>query len=222
MHVSALSVYPVKSCRGVARESAAVRPAGLADDREWMVLDDAGEVLTARTHRVLLGVGATPTAGGGLVLSAAGRAPLTVEPLDGAAQVTVAGMSGMDRALGAGAPADEWLSDVLGQPVRLVRLDDAAPRTLGAEHGGYESDTFNLSDAGPVLLATTASLRRLDECWPSGRPRLARSRSRWRWPASGPTLSSTAPTSSRSPRTAGPRSRSELSPSASASSATAA
>jgi len=164
VHLSAISVYPVKSCRGVAVDSAAVKATGLAEDRRWMVLDPAGEVLTARTVPALFRVTPTPLAGGGLSLAAAGRAALVVAPPAAGAgrSVAVVGMSGMDRALAGGPAADKWLTEVLDRPVQLVALDAQAPRTLAGRHGGHPGDLFNLSDAGPVLLASTVSLLQLD------------------------------------------------------------
>lgn len=164
MHLSAISVYPVKSCRGLPVDTAVVEATGLAEDRRWMVLDPAGEVLTARSVPALYRVTPTPLVGGGLSLAAAGRTPLIVPaPAGGAVhRVAVVGMSGMDRALAAGPAADRWLSEALGRPVQLVTLDGQAPRTLAGRHGGHPGDLFNLSDAGPVLLASTTSLRQLD------------------------------------------------------------
>src|ERR1700760_14175 len=45
--------YPVKSCRGEQLGEAVVEPWGLAGDRRWMAVDDAGRFLTAREHRRL-------------------------------------------------------------------------------------------------------------------------------------------------------------------------
>src|ERR1700761_2508347 len=42
--------YPVKSCRGERLAQARVEPWGLAGDRRWMVVDGAGDPLTAREH----------------------------------------------------------------------------------------------------------------------------------------------------------------------------
>jgi len=164
VHLSAISVYPVKSCRGLAVDSAAVEATGLAEDRRWMVLDPAGEVLTARTVPALFRVTPTPLAGGGLSLATAGRASLVVASpgAEAGRSVAVVGMSGMDRALAGGPAADRWLTEVLDRPVQLVGLDAQAPRTLAGRHGGQPGDLFNLSDAGPVLLASTVSLLQLD------------------------------------------------------------
>ena len=46
--------YPVKSCRGEKLAAAQVEPWGLAGDRRWMIVDGAGEVVTAREHHQLV------------------------------------------------------------------------------------------------------------------------------------------------------------------------
>ena len=43
--------YPVKSCRGERLTEAVVEPWGLAGDRRWMIVDDAGDPVTARESR---------------------------------------------------------------------------------------------------------------------------------------------------------------------------
>ena len=49
MHLSGIFIYPVKSLRGTAAESAAVDVLGLVGDRRFMVVDDDGLFLTQRT-----------------------------------------------------------------------------------------------------------------------------------------------------------------------------
>jgi uncharacterized protein YcbX len=48
--VSALFVYPVKSCRGIALRNARVEARGIRYDRRWAVIDEAGTTLTQRVH----------------------------------------------------------------------------------------------------------------------------------------------------------------------------
>ena len=48
MELVAITVYPVKSCRGIALTRARVERRGLANDRRWMVIDDAGRFVTQR------------------------------------------------------------------------------------------------------------------------------------------------------------------------------
>lgn len=48
MHVSALLLYPVKSCRRVPLQRALLTPEGLAFDRAWVVVDAQGKIITQR------------------------------------------------------------------------------------------------------------------------------------------------------------------------------
>ncbi|WP_448629221.1 MOSC N-terminal beta barrel domain-containing protein [Cellulomonas soli] len=73
--VAALAVHPVKSLRGVPVEAAHVRPEGLAGDRRWMLVDPAGDTLTARRVPQMLTMRATPRDGGGVLLERDGAAP---------------------------------------------------------------------------------------------------------------------------------------------------
>lgn len=161
MQVSALHTYPVKSLRGGPVPRADVERAGLRGDRRWMVVDEAGSVLSARRLPTMLAVTARTGPSGALDLTAAGHAGLHVEPPHGGPVVAVQ-LSRLATAVGAGEPADGWLSDVLGRRARLVWLDDPSRRTVSAGHGGRPGDVLSLADTGPLLLTSTASLRRLD------------------------------------------------------------
>ena len=161
MQVSALHVYPVKSLRGSPVARADVERAGLRGDRRWMVVDEAGSVLSARHLPAMLAVTARTGPTGALELTTAGRGGLHVDPPRGGPVVEVQ-LSRLATAVGAGEPADGWLSDVLGRPARLVWLDDPNRRSVSAGHGGRPGDMLSLADTGPLLLTSTASLRRLD------------------------------------------------------------
>jgi uncharacterized protein YcbX len=162
LHVASVHVYPVKSTAGTSVPSAVVERHGLEHDRRWMVVDDDGEVVTARERHALLAVRATPDDGGGLLLEAPGRAPVRVARPTAAPDVPVA-LSRLDLATHAGEEAAAWFSALLGTGVRLVWLDHPGRRPVGANHGGTGTDPLSLADAGPLLLTTTPSLNRLQE-----------------------------------------------------------
>src|SRR5690606_18398415 len=48
--VTAINVYPIKSCGGIARRSAEVLRRGLDGDRRYMLVDSSGVFLTQRRH----------------------------------------------------------------------------------------------------------------------------------------------------------------------------
>ncbi|MGH8186460.1 MAG: MOSC domain-containing protein, partial [Steroidobacteraceae bacterium] len=48
VRISALNIYPVKSCRGIARERALVTATGFEHDREWLIVRPDGRFITQR------------------------------------------------------------------------------------------------------------------------------------------------------------------------------
>ncbi len=167
MHVASLHVHPVKSCAPVDLTSAEVEPWGLAEDRRWLVVDEAGERVGPLRDDRILHLRALPVEGG-LRLEAPGREPLEVaRPVDGP-WIAVA-VSRLPAMRYAGAAASAWLTAYLGQAVRLGWLDDPRRRSVSPSHGGRVGDVLSLADTAPLLLTTTASLVRLGEWvaeWP--------------------------------------------------------
>src|ERR1700761_6963430 len=105
--------YPVKSCRGERLAEAVVEPWGLAGDRRWMVVDDAGDPLTAREHPRMLLI--EPRLDGGrITFSAPGCPDPTTEVPPGAALVPVQVWSASLLASLAEDKAGAWLTEVIG------------------------------------------------------------------------------------------------------------
>ena len=48
MHLSELNIYPVKSLKGIALQSATVEARGLEYDRRWLLVDENGQFFTQR------------------------------------------------------------------------------------------------------------------------------------------------------------------------------
>jgi uncharacterized protein YcbX len=126
-----LWVYPVKSLGGVRVEQAAITPAGsLALDREWLVVDDQdrmvwqGDIPRMTLVRVTLDAEA-------LTLSTAGMEPLRVSRDHAGEERTLTMYKRTFTGIDAGDAAADWLIRALGQPLRLVRIGDAAHRWDG-------------------------------------------------------------------------------------------
>jgi len=165
--VTELWRYPVKSCRGQRLATASVEPWGLAGDRRWMIVDPGGEVVTAREHPRLVLVTPVPAADGSIRLTGPSRPDLTVRvPLDGEL-VPVAVWESKLLATPAGAAADAWLSQVAGEPVRLVYLDDPMRRRPDAAYS-RDSDRVSFADGYPLLLTVESSLGELNELIAAG------------------------------------------------------
>ncbi len=168
LELTALRRYPVKSCRGEDLAEAAVEPWGLAGDRRWMVVDPAGEVVTAReANRLVLII--PKITGRGLRLSAPGVADLEVDlPL---AEQLVRAKIFDDRldTLLAAEVAGDWFSEVIGRSVRLVYLDDPRRRPVDPDYA-EPGEVVTLADGFPLLLASEESLAQLN-AWIATGPR---------------------------------------------------
>ena len=155
-------VYPIKSCRAVAVEAAAVSAIGLSGDRLWQVVDGEQRGMTQRQHRVLATVQPEIVDGGGLLLEAPGMPRLDVDP-PGGQSTTVKSHFGLPvPAADAGHRAAAWFSALVDAPVRLVSMIGACGWRLPGDLDIFEQNA-PFSDAAPVLLAAESSLAWLQE-----------------------------------------------------------
>jgi len=155
--VSSLTVYPVKSCRGIAVEEASLEARGFAHDRRWMIIDDRGTFLSQRElpRLALVDVRQDATS---LTLTAPDMQPLrlplrlTNRPV---IQVdiwndTVGGML-YDE------PSDQWISSFLKIPARFVYMPEETYRPVNPKYASRK-EQVSFADAFPVLLISEASL----------------------------------------------------------------
>ena len=172
--ITALHVYPLKSCRGIAQTTALLTARGLAHDREWMLVDANGQFLTQRTVPCMAQIG-TKITGEVLCLQVPGRA-----------EVLEIALAAHDRplrrvrvwsddcdALGEGNSAARWISEFLGVKARLVRFDPSQRRLSQREWTGPVEAENRFSDGFPVLVIGEESLEdlnsRLDAALPMDR-----------------------------------------------------
>lgn len=167
--ITALNVYPIKSCRGIALTEALITPTGLAHDRHWLVVDDTGAFLT---QRVLPRMALVEVALGAhaLRVAAPGMGPLSL-PLDGPGErrpVTIwrDTCTGIDQ----GDIAAGWFSDFLQRHVRLVRFDFSQQRLSDPRWAGDSGAVTAFADGYAVLVASQASLADLNARLPAALP----------------------------------------------------
>ena len=161
LRIASLHIYPVKSCAGIALDEAVLADTGLDRDRQWMVVDAQGLFVSQREmpRMALIQVSFK---NGEAVLRAPGMLALHL-PLD-AAEHPIAVQVWDDRlnAYGMGAVADQWFTDFLGQPLRLVRFDPEQQRLSSRRWTGDLAAANLFSDGYPILVTSTASLAELN------------------------------------------------------------
>jgi hypothetical protein len=178
LRLSALCVYPVKSCRGIAVPAAAVDEFGLAGDRRFLVVDAAGRFLTQRTLPRMALI-ETVLADSELVLSSLDNGSVCV-PLRPPTQnlerktlnpepITATVWKDTVTADDCGDEPAAWLCDFLGLPCRLVRAGAAYTRPIAPHkvpsplaHGPMPAHEVSFADAFPFLLIAEESLADLD------------------------------------------------------------
>jgi uncharacterized protein YcbX len=159
--ITSLHIYPVKSCRGIEVDAVLMTPTGPEWDRRWMIVTADNQFITQRSHPKMATI-SVAVSDGELRLSVEGRAPLTID-VDHAGdsrRVTIWN----DECLGidAGDEAAAWLSDVLGDQFRLVRLDPALPRLAKPKHVGPAPHPVTFTDGYPILMISSESLADLN------------------------------------------------------------
>jgi uncharacterized protein YcbX len=156
--VSALFIYPVKSCRAIALDRSALESRGLRHDRRWMVVDGSGQFITQRTEPRLAQIDVA-IKGDALVLSSPPRRPVSVPlaPRGGESRRRVRVWRDMVEAIDCCANASQWLSDFLGFPASLVFMPDDSARAVNPAHA-RAGDIVSFADGYPLLLASASSL----------------------------------------------------------------
>ncbi len=156
-----LYVHPVKSCAGLAVDEALLIETGLQFDRAWMVVDPEGQMVTQRDLPRLALVKPQLRLND-LVLRAPGMLALhlSLDHVEGPTRARV--WDDEVKAYSMGALADQWFTDCLGRPLRLVRFDPEQKRLASRRWTGPIEAENAFSDGFPLLVANTASLADLN------------------------------------------------------------
>ena len=160
--ISALYVYPIKSCAGVAVQEAILLDTGLEFDRAWMVVDDKGEFLTQR-ELPRMALIQPQLKHYEMVLRAPGMLALHIKLDEVEAPVRVRVWGDDVAAFDMGKVAAQWFSDFLGTTARLVRFDPDHKRASDRKWTGDAEALNQFSDGFPILVISEASLAQFND-----------------------------------------------------------
>lgn len=170
--LSALTLYPIKSCAGLALQEATLTTAGLGlstgqfIDREWMVVDQNGGYMTQRDFPRMALI--TPTLQAHtLTVDFPGMPPLELAlARPDPAQAPTRRVHIWDDSLRAWDCDDAtaaWFSQALGVPCRLVRFHAHATRDVSQKWTNGVAAATLFSDGYPILVIGQASLDDLND-----------------------------------------------------------
>jgi len=172
MLLTSLTLYPIKSARGIPLDAWEVHEFGLRHDRRFMVVDQSGEFLTQRDYPSLALV--APAVDGNVLQVSAPGMPLLEVPLEPKPTVMTGVTVWRDQCAAAwlGETAARWFSDVLDVSCSLVHMPDSTRRPVDPAYDSTGS-RVSFADAFPFLLISEASLadlnRRLTDPLPMSR-----------------------------------------------------
>ncbi len=170
IEITQLVIYPVKSMRGMTLQSSQLDAMGLRWDRRWMLVDAQGRFLTGRQHPELLTIQPRLSEQGALSLEFPDGKVLAVPSPDAAAgRVPVTVWNDTVMASPVGGTCDDVLSAWLGEPCRLVFIEDDEVRQVDPAYA-HEGDRTGFSDGFPLLLISEASLADLNSRLPEALP----------------------------------------------------
>ncbi|MBN0987433.1 MOSC domain-containing protein [Amphritea pacifica] len=153
-----ITIYPVKSTAPVTLSRSAVTDTGLAFDRQFVLCDDNGKFITARTKPRLLGV-KTALLPEGILLTAPGVEPLHLEyaAFSGPYHSIRVWQDSID-AVCCGDNAAQWFSEYLQGPCKLYFFGPQSSRPVNRRPGNQVA----FADGYPLLLISEASLSDLN------------------------------------------------------------
>ncbi len=159
--IAALYTYPVKSARGIECAQARLTSAGLAEDRQWMIVSPPGQFLTQRElpRLALLAPELSDTT---LVLRLRGASEITIARTGQGRPCRVRVWKDVCAAFDEGHEVASWLTKVLARPCRLVRFDATQPRLSDQAWTGAYRAQNRFSDGFPLLALGTGSLEDLN------------------------------------------------------------
>lgn len=153
--ISRLRVYPVKGAQGTDLRTMAFDDVGPRHDRRWMVVGPDGGFVTQRMLPRLATV-RPGLAGDTLWLAAPGADDIAVPAFfDGPPLRVRVWEADLDAKTGP-PDADEWLSDVLRGPYRLVYMGDDTTRPTDPLYA--EGHRVSFADGYPALVVGQGSL----------------------------------------------------------------
>ncbi|WP_028932534.1 MOSC domain-containing protein [Pseudonocardia spinosispora] len=157
VRIAELHCYPIKGCAGTALADSRLTPAGLDQDRAFMVVDPEGIGRTQRRMPALARIRPSVEPGR-LVLNAPDVEPLAFDVREDGPRIDVEMLGKPMRGIDQGEDAARWLSDFLGAPNRLVRVPPDHDRVTDGETPG----TAGYADGAAVLVTSLASLKELN------------------------------------------------------------
>jgi uncharacterized protein YcbX len=174
--VSALFVYPIKSCAGSSLQTAEIVPTGIKHDREMMLVFPNGRFVSQRDRGCeRLGLVKPEFLNDSLVKVTTPNMPDLYVPVakdsenGGVIEASVHKTTDI-KTIDQGEDAGKWFSEYLGSEVRLVAMAKDYTRQVSQRWAPRKSDQVGFADGYNFLLISRESLDDLNQRLPDQLP----------------------------------------------------
>jgi len=158
-YVSSLSIYPLKSSAPIDLQSVKVLTTGLQGDRRFMLTQMDGKFITGRTHPKVRQI-QCEYRDEQVVLMHPSCQPLVLDIANLSSQYYATAVWGTQfLGQGCGFQADQWVSALLDEPLRILFFGDKSNRSVA----GYKDKQVAFADGYPLLLTNDQSLEHLNQ-----------------------------------------------------------
>lgn len=163
LQVSQLFIYPIKSLAGIALTSTAITGRGFQYDRRWMLIDEKNRFLSQRDSAIM------PL----LQVAIEGKELIVYHQLQPENKLAIPLVPATSKFVDVfiwdnqcnaqlvSDAADNWFSDMLNMPCRLVYMPDECKVPVDQQYG-EPGDLTSFSDGYPILMISEASLADLN------------------------------------------------------------
>lgn len=155
LSISELSIYPIKSARGLSLQSIKLHERGPECDRRWMIVDNKDSFVTQRKFPKMCLI-KTEFINGELYVSADGLGQCHVPA--GGEQVRRSSVWGTTvEGEDCGDHAATWISEYIDKECRVIYMNDNYSRLVDPRFA-TQGESVGFADGFPLLVTTQASL----------------------------------------------------------------
>jgi uncharacterized protein YcbX len=162
--ISALYTYPIKSCHGISLTSTKIEARGLLHDRRWMLIDQNNRFISQREEailsRFLLNINDHS-----LIVTFNEEQKiipfLSEEEINSNSGELVKIWDDTCPAIAYNEDINNWFSQIIGKPCRLVYMPDSSMRQVDLEYASAGQITA-FSDGYPILILGQESMNNLN------------------------------------------------------------
>jgi uncharacterized protein YcbX len=158
MKIKSIYNYPVKSLAGNKPKSVNVGKRGFENDRRFMFVDNNNNFITARTHHTLGGITVQQNIND-LIFYNNFNDSLIKQPIKLSSEKITVSIWGTACSchLIENNNIDQWISNFVGEPIRLVYMADDDIRAVNPKYGKAD-EIVSFADGYPILITNTRSL----------------------------------------------------------------